>query len=491
MSMQFTTTGHQTSNNQAFQVDTSTLSGTTVAVTSSNGQSANFAFDSLEDAESFKSALEQGAQIPTELLTSGTHTLELSTVQAKVVTNIAQQINAAGAGAVSNSEIQGRWSEFAGKMAMNGNVDINALVQAVLRDSYMETTKDLHFYAQKVRFYNELKKAIREETQAARTHLAKFAGMNGEDFIALYTQKEFGTDFSGGEPKIIITELENVPGDLAIEIGDKIIMVPPDVYMEVGFFEALKLIDGVHALDPADTASSCGGGLKTDFVNNLYYFLASEASMGSGRGRDESGEVTAIGLGIATGAGATDVASDIAGRLAAYGIDSSNVDDGRGGSVTLPNGTKVKDNQSDGAINEKDFDLNKASDLIANAIGLNDNESMLRENEFVEEYGELLALLESNMSGEKSNDSLIEVLLVAATLENDGQGTVGTGYTKAEHEAYIQGLEELLNSVGDDAQLANVDLQNMLQKQQQTMQQMSNISKMLHDTAKAMIQNMR
>jgi hypothetical protein len=37
--------------------------------------------------------------------------------------------------------------------------------------------------------------------------------------------------------------------------------------------------------------------------------------------------------------------------------------------------------------------------------------------------------------------------------------------------------------VGDDAQLANVDLQNILQKQQQCIQQLSNISKMLEDTA--------
>ena len=54
-------------------------------------------------------------------------------------------------------------------------------------------------------------------------------------------------------------------------------------------------------------------------------------------------------------------------------------------------------------------------------------------------------------------------------------------------ESYIATLEEQLNSVGDDAALANVDLQNMLQKQQQTMQMMSSISKMLHDTAMAVI----
>lgn len=51
-------------------------------------------------------------------------------------------------------------------------------------------------------------------------------------------------------------------------------------------------------------------------------------------------------------------------------------------------------------------------------------------------------------------------------------------------------LQERLNSIGDDAQLANVDLQNVLQKQQQTLQMMSNISKMLHDTAMSVIRKM-
>ena len=53
--------------------------------------------------------------------------------------------------------------------------------------------------------------------------------------------------------------------------------------------------------------------------------------------------------------------------------------------------------------------------------------------------------------------------------------------------AYRVRLEAALNALGDDAQLANVDLQNVLQKQQQTLQMMSNISKMLHDTAQAVI----
>ncbi len=54
-------------------------------------------------------------------------------------------------------------------------------------------------------------------------------------------------------------------------------------------------------------------------------------------------------------------------------------------------------------------------------------------------------------------------------------------------EDVIKKMEESLSTVGDDAQLANIDLQSMLQKQQQTLQLMSNVSKMLHDTTMATI----
>ena len=51
----------------------------------------------------------------------------------------------------------------------------------------------------------------------------------------------------------------------------------------------------------------------------------------------------------------------------------------------------------------------------------------------------------------------------------------------------VKNWADRLNSIGDDAQLANVDLQNVLQKQQQTLQMMSTISKMINDTAMAII----
>jgi len=57
-------------------------------------------------------------------------------------------------------------------------------------------------------------------------------------------------------------------------------------------------------------------------------------------------------------------------------------------------------------------------------------------------------------------------------------------------EEEIRKWEEKLNSIGDDAQLANVELQDILQRQQQILQMMSNISKSLYDTAQAVIRKM-
>lgn len=53
--------------------------------------------------------------------------------------------------------------------------------------------------------------------------------------------------------------------------------------------------------------------------------------------------------------------------------------------------------------------------------------------------------------------------------------------------ASISGLEPQLQTACEQGQLAQIDLQNILQKQQQTMQMMSAISKQLNDTAMAII----
>lgn len=54
----------------------------------------------------------------------------------------------------------------------------------------------------------------------------------------------------------------------------------------------------------------------------------------------------------------------------------------------------------------------------------------------------------------------------------------------------LEEYDRLLQTVDNDAQLANVDMQSTLQKQQQTLQMMSQISKQLNDTALAVIRNL-
>ena len=51
----------------------------------------------------------------------------------------------------------------------------------------------------------------------------------------------------------------------------------------------------------------------------------------------------------------------------------------------------------------------------------------------------------------------------------------------------LAAIDEALNTLGEDAQLANVDLQNGMQKMQQALQLMSNVSKTSHDTAMGVI----
>ncbi|MBC8021178.1 MAG: hypothetical protein H7X78_08220 [Methyloceanibacter sp.] len=69
-------------------------------------------------------------------------------------------------------------------------------------------------------------------------------------------------------------------------------------------------------------------------------------------------------------------------------------------------------------------------------------------------------------------------------------GVIGGGsaiQTSAQAQAYIGDLQQKLNEIGDDTQLANVDLQNTLQKQQQAAEMLNNVAKKLYDTAQAVI----
>jgi hypothetical protein len=101
-----------------------------------------------------------------------------------------------------------------------------------------------------------------------------------------------------------------------------------------------------------------------------------------------------------------------------------------------------------------------------------------------------LAELRSKQRTLSRGTATIRVLLLRSKTETDKEPVIENGRT-AVNAAQLQGIvdqwEQKLASVGDDAQLANIDLQNVLQKQQQLIQMLSNVSKMLSDTAMAVI----
>ena len=55
----------------------------------------------------------------------------------------------------------------------------------------------------------------------------------------------------------------------------------------------------------------------------------------------------------------------------------------------------------------------------------------------------------------------------------------------------MEALEERLQTVGDDAQMAQFDLQNALRRTQRLLQMMSEIMKKLHESSAAIISNLK
>jgi predicted ribosome quality control (RQC) complex YloA/Tae2 family protein len=67
--------------------------------------------------------------------------------------------------------------------------DINALIQYVLPHSYLETNKDLQFYASKIKAFNEQKKQLREQIQATREKLTQANEANEKEALEEMIEK--------------------------------------------------------------------------------------------------------------------------------------------------------------------------------------------------------------------------------------------------------------------------------------------------------------
>ena len=64
--------------------------------------------------------------------------------------------------------LQSRWSGFMAQVSLDGWVDVNQLIQWVMRQAYLDNTADMRYYAQRQKFFNELKKRLHDEATQAR-----------------------------------------------------------------------------------------------------------------------------------------------------------------------------------------------------------------------------------------------------------------------------------------------------------------------------------
>jgi hypothetical protein len=177
----------------------------------------SFNLKTSEGLAQFKQAcLDMGVAVPEFVGASSSYVNSLSAENQSTLNSFGTSLTDPSAPA--SSELQSRWAEFVGKQAVGGGIDVNALVQHVLRDAYLENTQDLYFHASKVKYYNELKKSIRTELTKAREELAKYAGKEGTESVS-YSKTAFSTDYTGasasGQPEI----LTNPDGDVGTKEG--------------------------------------------------------------------------------------------------------------------------------------------------------------------------------------------------------------------------------------------------------------------------------
>ena len=183
---------------------------------------------------------------------------------------------------------------------------------------------------------------------------------------------------------------------------------------------------------------------------------------------------------------AKEVGSLLAAGDAAAALDAWKGGIAAGGGINVMEAVTLVLKESIRESNEdKKYFLGKLQEHNAQASKLSDYLEVL-----VDASGELAAQERSPDEAGSSEEANAEVLL--AQLSKLTQTTADLDAALGEvdlaaRESVVKQWEEKLNSLGDDAQLANVDLQNILQKQQQTLQMMSNIGKMLFDTAQSVI----
>jgi hypothetical protein len=387
-----------------------------------------------------------------------------------------------------SSGLMGRWREFVSEQGVNLPADVNQLVQSVLTEAYQENSKDLYFYAEKIKFFNNVKKAIRKELTRAREAMVD---AKQEILTQPCTKVQIDADFTNST-NVRVTQLTQEQQTRTADAAFKTAEFKGD----------WKVTDG-RRWDPLAIDLNGDGSVTTIDKKQGVFDLSTRSENRQRRGRVGSMGVSQEDLNKLSMSSAGILADVNENRDSVtqftewFGAEEGILvfDRNANGNIEgedlfgdkMVTGRNVRngyedlallDTNADGKVDFNDNDFHKLrvwQDKNSDGIAQEDETKHLFEHRLVS-----LATHAQEGALQGENSKVIKEGSTSVQLEN-------AIFTKAELETYIKKFEEELNSVGDDAQLANVDLQNWLQKQQQTLQMMSNISKMLHDTAMSVI----
>jgi len=378
--------------------------------------------------------------------------------------------------------------------------DPMAFVQWVLRESYMENTQSLYDYAEKVRWFNEQKKAVREELESVRNHMAAYPGAEDGDQVGGYQTRQFNLEYSGDmDPKAASDRIKSGQWGETVKYNAIVTESGTDTAAAQAANEAQAAAakaDSAYAedaakkeivsLDPGNFAGKANGHGSQSAVESTISNAADTAS----------GELLSYYNSLSPEEQAAFEAA-LESEGITYKLKLEEVDQGnswwhvdKNDKKTLSNTFKKQHGESvEEFLNriQPQVESEGASWIHGQDSGKSEMGSCQAtivppkvDNVEVAKYSaEELATMHPDSPA--AQQAMTSAVAGNNSGEDFAMGEVADTY--GELKTYKTNLEETLNTLGDDAQLANVDLQNWLQKQQQTLQMMSNISKLLHDTA--------
>ena len=182
------------------------------AQSSTPNTSLSDGFDGVITGEALQASLASGHSAQALNLNAQAQTH----LQAAVAAVNANQLSDAASSVASATQAQG----------ITTYNDVNALVQQVLREAYLQNTEDLRMFAEKVKFFNNVKETLRNELTRARESLTSAIeanpGVSGDEHMSLrepFLPGNVDTTFRGGTDVSMADALTRLPGISAVRTG--------------------------------------------------------------------------------------------------------------------------------------------------------------------------------------------------------------------------------------------------------------------------------